>query len=60
MEQSVNTVTISPKFQVAIPREIRERLSVESCADKSISPGGHRDVARLPLSSSAALSPLSW
>lgn len=25
----MNTVTISPKFQVVIPREIRERLGLE-------------------------------
>jgi AbrB family looped-hinge helix DNA binding protein len=29
MEDSVDTVTISPKFQVVIPREIRERLGLE-------------------------------
>jgi AbrB family looped-hinge helix DNA binding protein len=29
MEDSVDTVTISPKFQVVIPREIRERLRLE-------------------------------
>jgi AbrB family looped-hinge helix DNA binding protein len=28
MEDSVDTVTISPKFQVVIPREIRERLGL--------------------------------
>jgi len=26
---NVNTVTISPKFQVVIPREIREKLGLE-------------------------------
>lgn len=28
MEESVDVVTISPKFQVVIPREIRERLKL--------------------------------
>jgi AbrB family looped-hinge helix DNA binding protein len=28
MEGSVDVVTISPKFQVVIPREIRERLKL--------------------------------
>ena len=28
MEYPVDTVTISPKFQVVIPREIRERLGL--------------------------------
>jgi AbrB family looped-hinge helix DNA binding protein len=29
IEASVDVVTISPKFQVVIPREIRERLGLE-------------------------------
>jgi AbrB family looped-hinge helix DNA binding protein len=29
MQDSVDTVTISPKFQLVIPREIRERLGLE-------------------------------
>lgn len=29
MEDLVDTVTISPKFQVVIPRKIRERLGLE-------------------------------
>jgi len=28
MESAVDVVTISPKFQVVIPREIRERLNL--------------------------------
>jgi AbrB family looped-hinge helix DNA binding protein len=29
MEQPMNTVTISPKFQVVIPKQIRESLKLE-------------------------------